>query len=112
MKKLIEFIKDKVQGKAPLLSKRSAKWPSVRAKWLKSNGSCAACGQTDHLQVHHIKPFHLNKSLELDESNFITLCEDEYDCHRIIGHLGNFKKENPNVKKDAADALVKYNMKV
>jgi 5-methylcytosine-specific restriction endonuclease McrA len=110
MKKLIEFIKDKVQGKAPLLSKRSSKWPAVRAKWLKSNGSCAACGQTDHLQVHHIVPFSVNKSLELDESNFITLCEDEYNCHRVIGHNGDFRQENPSVREDAAKALIKHKM--
>lgn len=108
MQKIINAIKDRAQGKVPLLSKRSSKWPTVRAAFLKDNGSCAACGQTDHLQVHHIKPFHMDPSLELEHSNLITLCEDEYDCHRNIGHLGNFKKENPNVRQDAAEALLKH----
>jgi 5-methylcytosine-specific restriction endonuclease McrA len=107
MKMIINAIKDRVSGKVPLLKKRSSKWPKVRAEWLSKNGTCAACGQSDHLQVHHIKPFHIDRSLELEESNFITLCEDEYDCHRVIGHLGNFRKENPNVIEDAKTALRK-----
>jgi 5-methylcytosine-specific restriction endonuclease McrA len=108
MKKIVEAIKDRVSGKVPLLSRRSSHWPKVRADWLAKNGSCAACGQTDHLQVHHVKPFHIDPSLELDESNLITLCEDEYLCHLHIGHLGSFKNENPNVREDAARALLKH----
>jgi len=111
MKTLIEAIKDRVSGKVPLLKKRSSRWPAVRADFLSKNGSCAACGQTDHLQVHHVKPFHMDPSKELDQTNLITLCEDEYDCHRIIGHTGNFKKENPSVREDAAKELLKHGVK-
>lgn len=111
MKKLIEAIKDRVSGKVPLLSKRSSRWPTVRANFLSKNNSCAACGQTDHLQVHHVKPFHLDPSKELDESNLITLCEDEYLCHLHVGHLGSFKSENPNVREDAAKELIKRRSK-
>lgn len=108
MIKLIETIKEKLSGKVPLFFRRSNKWPAVRAKFLKSNPSCAACGQTDHLQVHHIKPFHMDPSLELNTGNLITLCEDEYSCHLKIGHLGSFKKENPEVRKHAAESLKKH----
>ena len=106
--KLLETIKEKLTGKVPLFYRRSSKWPTVREHFLKSNPACAACGQTDHLQVHHIRPFHLDPSLELNTGNLITLCEDEYLCHLKIGHLGSFKKENPEVRKDAAEALRKH----
>jgi len=106
--KLLETIKEKLSGKVPLFSKRSSQWPTVREHFLKSNPSCAACGQTDHLQVHHIVPFSVDPSLELDAGNLITLCEDEYSCHLKIGHLGSFRKANPEVRKDAAGALRKH----
>ena len=108
--KILEKIKDKIQGKVPLLSKRSGQWPTVREHFLKSNPSCAACGQTDHLQVHHVVPFSVDPSLELNTENLITLCEDEYSCHLKIGHLGSFRKANPEVRKDAAGALRKHIM--
>lgn len=108
MTKLTTIIKDKISGKVPLFKRRSSRWSSVRAAFLAKNGSCAACGQTDHLQVHHIIPFNVDPTKELDESNLITLCEDEYDCHRIIGHTGNFRKVNPNVREDANLELAKH----
>jgi 5-methylcytosine-specific restriction endonuclease McrA len=108
MNKLTTAIKDRVSGKVPLLKKRSSRWYTVRSHFLIKNSSCAACGQTDHLQVHHSVPFHIDPTKELDESNLITLCEDEYDCHRIIGHTGNFRKENPSVREDAAKELAKH----
>lgn len=106
MKKLIENIKDRAKGKIPLLGKsRSPDWPEVRKAFLSKNESCAACGGTNKLQVHHIKPFHMDPSKELDEDNLITLCEGVYKCHLKIGHLGNFRKENPSVRDDAAQFL-------
>ena len=101
---IVTAIKDRIQGKVPLFSKRSSHWETVRRHWLKYNSECAACGSKEKLQVHHIKPFHLNPSLELDFTNFITLCEKKggLQCHLNIGHCGNFKKENPNVIADAA----------
>ena len=108
MSKLTTAIKDRVSGKVPLFKRRSSRWSAVREAFLSKNGSCAACGQTDHLQVHHIIPFNVDPTKELDESNLITLCEDEYDCHRIIGHTGNFRKVNPNVREDASLELAKH----
>lgn len=82
-------------------TERSGKWREVRAKHLKTNPFCAYCGSTLNVQVHHIKPFHLNPELELDPNNLITLCENpESDHHLHIGHAGNFKSENPNVVED------------
>lgn len=101
MRKLIEAIKDRVQGKVPLLSKRSSHWPTIREHFLKSNPECAACGCKEKLQVHHIRPFHIYPSLELDMSNLITLCEAERECHLRIGHNSSWRNENENVRADA-----------
>ena len=57
------------------------------------------------LEVHHIVPYHKNPNLELDSSNLITLCESKsygIVCHRSVGHIGDYKKTNPNVVEDAA----------
>ena len=105
---MINFILDRFTGKVPLLSKRSNKWPAVRKAYLVDHGTCAACGSVNKLEVHHIKPFHLHPELELDPTNFISLCESGdhgINCHLQVGHLGNFKNENPNVVRDAAAML-------
>jgi|SRR5271157_3567694 len=84
---------------------RSPEWPKVRAAWLEKNPACAICGATSgRINVHHIKDFHNNPSLELDPTNFITLCENNkwLSCHLCCGHLGSFKSININVVKDAA----------
>ena len=93
------------KAKVPAGTKRSDKWPEVRAAYLKEHSSCAVCGGTEKLEVHHCHPFHLHPELELDDTNFITLCEankDGFDCHLGIGHSGSFKAYNPNVIEDAA----------
>ena len=79
-------------------------WPKVRAEHLRTHPECAACGQKDMLQVHHIVPFHFDASKELDPKNLITLCVDgvgHTDCHLMFGHGGNFKCQNPKVVEDA-----------
>lgn len=64
----------------------------MRAKHLKDNPTCAGCGATKHLEVHHIRPFHLFPDEELDPHNLMTLCETPgWECHRIIGHKGNWR---------------------
>ena len=103
---IIKAVKDRVQGKVPLLSKRSNKWPKYEHAWLTVNGECASCGCKEKLQVHHKKPFHLDPSLELDFNNYITLCEAKGgpECHLNIGHKGNFKNDVPTVVEDAVTA--------
>lgn len=88
----------------PVNTKRSPHWPAVEHKHLKMFPTCAACGSSTKLNVHHIKPFHLHPELELDPTNLITLCM-ENDCHIYIGHSDNFKLYNPNVVEDAAYIL-------
>ena len=85
--------------------KRSPAWSKVEHAYKASNPSCACCGSQKRLQVHHCKPFHLHPELELDPTNFITLCEagtNGINCHLLVGHLGNFKSVNLSVAEDAA----------
>ena len=97
-------IKDRIQGKAPAGVKRSSRWPKVRAEHLRKSPECSICRGTKKCEVHHIKSFHEHPELELDPSNFITLCEASHTfcCHRIFGHLNNYKNTNSDIKKDAA----------
>jgi hypothetical protein len=85
---------------------RSGQWQTVRKKHLKNEPTCAACGGTKKLQVHHCVPFHLDETKELDDSNLITLCED-HNCHLVFGHLYNWYAYNPNVREDASNMLKK-----
>jgi 5-methylcytosine-specific restriction protein A len=101
---MLTKIKDVIQGKAPLSSNRSSKWPTIRKHFLLSNPKCAVCEGVDKINVHHIKPFHSHPELELELSNLITLCESTkggVNCHLWFGHLGNYKDINPNVIADA-----------
>ena len=86
-------------------AKRSDKWPTVEKHFREAHPTCAACGGTVRLNVHHCLPFHLDPEKELDPTNLITLCMGEKECHLHIGHDGNFKFYNPNVRKDAQHAL-------
>lgn len=83
--------------------KRSNEWPKLRKAWLKKYPHCALCGGKTKVTVHHIRPFHLHPELELDKTNFVTLCEGKkgLNCHLMFGHFGDFaKKYNINVKND------------
>jgi 5-methylcytosine-specific restriction endonuclease McrA len=79
---------------------RSSKWAGVRSAWLKENGRCEACDTDKELQVHHIKPFHLHPELELDPTNFITLCDH---CHLVLGHLRDYKLYNADLPRYVFD---------
>jgi len=84
---------------------RSPKWPAVENAHVKVHPTCAACGGTLRLQVHHKKPFRTYPELELDPKNLISLCMGPPDCHLLIGHGGNFKCWNPDVVSHAAVTL-------
>jgi hypothetical protein len=90
----------------PLLTKRSGKWARVRAEWLAVHGTCAACGGTDDLQVHHVRDFADNPDLELDPGNFITLCESPKRlCHIRVGHCWNWHTINEHSRSTAQTEL-------
>jgi HNH endonuclease len=85
--------------------KRSSQWPTVRKKWLSEiQTQCQVCDRKTKLEVHHIIPFHIDPSLELDFNNFITLCENSAACcHFIVGHCAlSWLKYDPFVIHDAA----------
>jgi len=98
------------------IAARSGRWHSCEQHFLALNPFCAAClpGQNPRakVQVHHVWPFHWILLLgfpwlELDFRNLIGLCETTHgraaeDHHLLLGHLGNFKSNNPNVRDDAA----------
>jgi|CXWL01.1.fsa_nt_gi hypothetical protein len=101
---MIKKTKDLIQGKAPITAKRSGKWSRVRGIHLAHNPKCAICGGTAKLEVHHIIPFHVDPSQELEPSNLMTLCESaSYGivCHLLVGHLGNYRQFNPTCRVDA-----------
>lgn len=109
---MITHLKDVLAGKHPLTVKRSSQWSSIRDNHLKQQPCCQVCGGTDKLNVHHIQPFHITPSLELDPNNLITLCESlnhGINCHLWVGHLGNFKKVNPTVVDDSKLWNTKFN---
>jgi len=80
-------------------SPRSGSWPRVRREHLKREPSCIACGRGKSLEVHHVRPFHENPELELDDSNLVSLCSEP--CHFVFGHLLNWSSSNPHVREDA-----------
>jgi len=89
-----------------LLTPRSSRWPSVRGAYLERHPACEACGGTQNLEVHHVKPFHDFPMRELDMTNLMTLCmAPDKECHLRVGHLGNWKKFNANARADAAQIL-------
>ena len=100
----IEYLKDRLTGKAPEGAKRSPLWFDVRKNHLRKNPRCVICGSTNKLQVHHVIPFHLAPDLELVPTNLITLCTRKkygINCHLLVGHLGNFRRFNIEVRTDA-----------
>lgn len=87
---------------------RSGAWATVRRIHLEREPSCAACGRTKNLEVHHIQPYHERPELELDDGvdgtgldgNLVSLCGDP--CHFVFGHLLNYRRANKHVRDDAA----------
>lgn len=110
MIRLVKAIGEKLKGKP--LAMRSPHWATTRRHHLKDHSTCAACGGTEKLQVHHKQPYHLHPDLELEPTNLITLCEfGDIDCHYNIGHHRDWKSFNPNVVQDAAANLTIINEK-
>ena len=82
-------------------STRSGKWKNIAYNYKKKNGKCAVCGKTEKLVVHHKIPFHMNPEKELDENNFVVLCENRpVNCHYLFGHLMDWQGYNPNINED------------
>lgn len=97
---MIQRILDYLKGKPA--AKRSNHWPAVRLLHLKQFPCCAVCGSKAKVEVHHIRPFHLFPELELEPTNFLTLCEGSGNHHFWVGHLGDWQAWNPYAVEDAA----------
>lgn len=85
---------------------RSPKWSIARKEHLKIQPICQACNRQKNLEVHHIIPYQIDKTKELDFNNLITLCDT---CHLLFGHLMNYKSWNENVVADCQ--LFSYKIK-
>ena len=94
-------LKDLMLGK-PVV-KRSPRWNELQAAHLKKEPVCQVCGGKSKLNVHHKKPFHLFRELELEPTNLVTLCNARR-CHITFGHGGDFKAYNPHVDGDVVQA--------
>jgi len=84
--------------------KRNPDWTFLSKQMIERAGNkCSLCGKSANLTTHHIVPVHVNRDLEMDESNLIVLCENlTHNCHFIFGHLLNWKSYNDTVRDDAA----------
>jgi hypothetical protein len=84
----------------------------VRRAFLAKSPWCAACGEGvayagRAINVHHVVPVELVRragrpELELDERNLITLCEGDRAHHLVVGHLGDWRSYDRDVRSDAA----------
>jgi 5-methylcytosine-specific restriction endonuclease McrA len=80
---------------------RDGRWRTIRNKLIEESGCCSVCGKKTNLIVHHKTPFHVDPTLELEETNLVVLCENEtLNCHLIFGHLGNWHKYNLDIDQD------------
>lgn len=90
---------------------RSDKWEKLARDYL--NGKvCAVCGGRFRLVAHHMVPFHIDSSKELDLTNLIPLCEGRFscNCHLTFGHMGNWKLFNPQVIPMSAEYSLRWNL--
>ena len=93
-------------------AKRSNQWPAFRKKFLEGK-SCAICGGTKILELHHIRKFSDFPELELSENNVLPLCESgKYGivCHQFAGHAGDYRlivENSPELAKELNAVLKK-----
>lgn len=87
-------------------AERSSQWPRVRENYISLHPNCAVCATDKNCEVHHRLPFHDHPELELDPTNFITLCRDH---HYLYGHLLNWSSFNVDVEADAMAMRFKIN---
>lgn len=102
----------KFLGKQLLGAGRSGQWPAIRKEHLSKHQNCVLCGGAKKVEVHHIIPFSIDPDKELEPNNLITLCKAKnkgVNCHLFFGHLGNYKRYNPDVIKDTGEWYNKIN---
>lgn len=99
LRRLLGMSREEVEA---LSVPRSSAWRKLREQHLRENPRCEACGSTKKVVPHHIVPFHLDASRELDPTNLVSLCEGStFNCHLFFGHLKRWDRHNPRVLEDA-----------
>ena len=110
---IIKFLKNLFLPKASIASlsseeayvlslPRSPLWKIIRNEHLKKFPCCEVCGNFKNVVPHHIVPFHIDPSLELEPLNLISLCEgDTFNCHLFFGHFRKWTRYNPTVVQDS-----------
>ena|SRR3990167_11315790 len=87
---------------------RSSGWRNVQQQKIKEQPTCEATGKKgtllDPLQVHHVLPFHLYPTEELNPKNLIVL---RRSLHFWMGHFGSWSSYNLKIREDAAELLDK-----
>lgn len=77
-------------------------WTKLRKEWIAGHPSCACCGITTDLAVHHILPIHLFPEKQLDQTNLITLCQyTPRFCHFVFGHFFDWWGYNSDIRRFA-----------
>jgi len=102
---------DRIKNKIPPGTRRRTAWRLIRNEYIKNHPVCAVCECKKNLEVHHIIPIHIAPDLELEMLNLVTLCTSKkygLNCHLLIGHLGNFRRINPDVHND----IILWNRKI
>ena len=83
------------------LRQRASQWRAIRDEHLLKEPTCAACGRTANLEVHHVIPVGFDETKQLDPNNLITLCGSP--CHIVFGHCMSYHCYNKDVRKMAAE---------
>lgn len=78
---------------------RSPKFAALAREVIKERGGkCEATGYAKDLEVHHVVPYHIDPSRELDKTNLIVLT---HWMHFFLAHFGNWSSWNDNIVEDA-----------
>lgn len=85
---------------------RSPRWPAVMKDFLRGK-ACSVCGATKGLTAHHVVPFHVDPTRELDPANLLAVCDHAPNatCHLEVAHLGDWRRWNPEIREHAATLL-------
>lgn len=95
---IFDYLKDLFRGNISLGGAgRSGSWPRIRDAYAKAFPDCAVCGDKKP-EIHHVIPFSVDPSQELNPSNFLSLCREH---HLLIGHLMSWKSFNKDVRPDS-----------
>jgi 5-methylcytosine-specific restriction enzyme A len=104
-------IESKIITALAVSSQESYEINKAKKAYIKSHMECALCGSQKGLEVHHIKPVHVDITMACDHDNMITLCDGLLNkgCHWKWGHFENFSSgSNPNIREFAIITRVFY----